>query len=101
MFRRHFMQRITCAGTALFAACQASQAIEKKTVTYNIKGFTCITCAVGLETMLKRQKGVLRAAASYPKANVVIEFDPAVLTEKSLKEYIGEMGFGVELTGAK
>lgn len=101
MFRRHFMQRITCAGTALFAACQVGQASDKKTVTYEIKGFTCITCAVGLETMLKQQKGVLGAVASYPKANVVIDFDPALVTETSLKEYISEMGFVVEAIGAK
>jgi copper chaperone len=101
MFRRHFMQRFTCAGTALFTVSQMSHASERKTVTYGIKGFTCITCAVGLETMLKQQKGVLRAAASYAKANVLIEFDPAFITETSLKKYISDMGFRVDVERAK
>lgn len=101
MFRRHFMQRITCAGTALFATRNVSQAGERKTVTYKVKGFTCIACAVGLETMLKQEKGVFRADASYPKATVIVEFDPAVVSEKCLKEYIGGMGFGIEAGDAK
>ena len=95
MFRRHFMQRITWASAGAFAGAQTLRATEKKTVTYHIKGFSCITCAVGLETMLRQHKGILRAEASYPKANVLIEFDPAVVTEKSLQKCIGEMGFAV------
>jgi len=93
MFRRHFMQRITLAGAGAFAGAQTVRATENKTVTYRIKGFSCITCAVGLETMLRQHEGILRAEASYPKANVLIEFDPAVVTEKSLQQYIEEIGF--------
>ena len=101
MFRRYFMQRITGAGAALFAGRQGSQPRERKTVTYKIKGFTCVTCAVGLETMLKQEKNILRAAASYPQSNLLIEFDPALVTETSLKEFIRAIGFEVEVTGAK
>ena len=93
MFRRHFMQTITWGSAGAFAGAQTMCASEKKTVTYRVKGFSCITCAVGLETMLRQHKGILRAEASYPKANVLIEFDPTVITQRSLQEYIGEMGF--------
>lgn len=95
------MQRITCAGTAALAAAQVSRGAQRKTVTYRISGFTCITCAVGLETLLNQQKGILRVEASYPKANVMIDFDPTEISEKSLKGYISQMGFGVEVIGAK
>lgn len=96
MFRRHFMQAITFASGSALAAVQAQPANYKKTVTFHVKGFTCITCAVGLETLLRQQKGVLHAEASYPKANVVIEYNPAIVAEASLKGYISEMGFGIE-----
>jgi Cu+-exporting ATPase len=65
-------------------------------VTYRVKGFTCVTCAVGLETMLQREKGIISAKASYPKASVIIRFDPELLSEGSLKGFIAEMGFRVE-----
>lgn len=95
MFRRHFVKRLALGSAASFSGTGMIQAVEKKTVTYCVKGFTCITCAVGLETILRKQKGVLRAEASYPKQTVVIDFDAAVVTEKSLKACIGEMGFTV------
>ena len=96
MFRRQFMHRITWASASALAGVQATEASERKTVIFRIKGFTCITCAVGLETMLRQQQGVVRAEASYPKANAVIEFNPAIVTDVSLKAYIAEMGFGIE-----
>ena len=65
-------------------------------MTYRVRGFSCITCAVGLEVMLRQKKGVARVQASYPKATVFIEFDPGLVTEASLKEFIAEMGFSVE-----
>jgi copper chaperone CopZ len=96
MFRRHFMQSITWASFGAVAGAHTICAHAKKTVTYQIKGFSCITCAVGLETMLREQQGILRAEASYPKANVLVEFDPTVVTDKSLQQYIEEMGFTVQ-----
>jgi copper chaperone CopZ len=96
MFRRNFIQRITVGGAGGLAAIGAAEAGEKKTVTYRVKGFSCITCAVGLEVLLRQKKGIARVEASYPKATVSIEFDPAVVTEASLKGFISEMGFTAE-----
>ena len=47
--------------------------------------------------MLRREKGVAWAKASYPDANVTIEFDPKEVTEDSLKSYIASMGFRPKL----
>jgi copper chaperone len=96
VFRRQFIQRLTLAGATGVTAMGAAKAGQYKTLTYRIKGFTCIACAIGLETMLRQQKGVARAEASYPKASVLIEFDPASLTQESLQGYIADMGFSVE-----
>jgi cation transport ATPase len=85
---------LTLAGTGSgLAAIGAVETTEKKTVTYRVAGFTCITCAVGLEVMLRQEKGVAWAKASYPDANVVIKFDPDEVTEDSLRAYISSMGF--------
>jgi copper chaperone CopZ len=96
VFRRDFIQRLTVGGISGVAATGAIQASDLKIVTYRVKGFTCVTCAVGLETMLQREKGITSAKASYPKATVIIRFDPELVTENSLKGFISEMGFRVE-----
>jgi copper chaperone CopZ len=86
MDRRKFLG--TAAGLAAGAA-----AAQPRGVTYDIKGFTCITCAVGLEVMLRGLKGVKQAHASYPDHNVVIEFDEKVVSEKMIVEFIKTCGF--------
>ena len=95
MFRRKFIQGITLASAGA-AAVRTVHASDKKTVTYRVKGFTCVTCAVGLDTMLGRQKGVIQSRSSYPDAKTVIDFSPSLVTEKSLKEFIAELGFTAE-----
>jgi copper chaperone CopZ len=99
MFRRNFLQSVTLAATSGIAAIRTTEAGEQKTVTYRIKGFTCITCATGLEVILCREKGVTAAKASYPDATAVITFDPKSMAETKLKGLIAEMGFTVEELG--
>jgi len=96
MFRRKFMQRITLA-TAGVSLAAARTTAEVKIVTYRVKGFSCVTCATGLDTMLSRQKGVIRSTSSYPSAITKIEFHPNLVTEESLRAFIAELGFASEV----
>lgn len=97
MFRRNFIRRLTLASASVgMAAITTVQASPTKIVAYRVKGFSCVTCAVGLDTMLQQQKGVIRSKSSYPDATAVIEFDPNVVTENSLRAFIAEMGFTAE-----
>src|ERR1700733_6004338 len=84
MDRRKFLSRLiistagatTGLGLAKVGLSQtATAARETRAVDYKVKGFTCITCATGLEVLLLQQKGVTRASASYPEASAVIGFD--------------------------
>lgn len=95
MFRRQFVQGMAALGTSSVATIAAADAKGTKTVTYVVKGFSCVTCAVGLDTMLQKQKGVSRSNSTYPDGIVKIQFDPQEVTEKSLKAFIGDMGFTV------
>ncbi len=92
MIRRRFIQLLTL-GTGSLATIGAIETTAKKTVTYRVTGFTCVTCAVGLEVMLRQEKGVAWAKASYPDASVVIKYHPGEVSEDSLKNYISSMGF--------
>ena len=60
-----------------------------------VKGFNCITCAMGREVMLRQQKGDRRAKASYSQKSVAIGFDGKVTSEKMLKEFIVDSGSSV------
>ncbi len=104
MIRRQFIKLATLTGATGLASLGALDAIEKKTesatshlptetVGWHVAGFTCVTCAVGLETMLRQQKGVVAVAASYPQAHVTIQFHPDRVTEDSLRSFISDLGF--------
>jgi Cu+-exporting ATPase len=88
MDRRKFLYGVTAAGTAAAAK-------EPASVNWDVKGFTCITCAVGLEVMLKGLKGVVRVKATYPDNKVSIGYDGSQVTEKTLREFIVKCGFRV------
>jgi len=96
MLRRRFIQLMGVAGAGSIATIAALDASDARTVTYNVKGFTCVTCAVGLETLLRQQKGVVWVKASYPDASATIRYQPATITEDHLKAFIAEMGFTAE-----
>lgn len=84
--------------TAASAGLGAAGAIagETREVRFAVRGFTCVTCAVGLEAMLKQQPGVLRVQASYPEGRVVIGFDGRRTNVSALRDFIQQTaGFTV------
>jgi copper chaperone CopZ len=104
MDRRNFLYRVMAgvAGTTTaFAVTEATcstgsrAAGETQCVAYEVKGFSCVACAVGLETMLLQHKGVTRVKASYPEARIVIGFDRNLTSEENLREFIAACGFSV------
>jgi copper chaperone CopZ len=96
MIRRQFVQLVAALGATGVTALATTDATRTETVTYVVKGFSCVTCAVGLDTMLQKQKGVSWSKSTYPDGIVKIEFDPRDIKEESLKAFISEMGFRVE-----
>jgi copper chaperone CopZ len=93
MIRRKFLGLMTLAGASSLATLKAATILEKKTVTYKISGFTCITCAVGLETLLQRENGIIAAKANYPDATATVTYDPKSISEASIVEAIESVGF--------
>src|SRR5579875_914996 len=91
MIRRTFLQLLTLAGAgSLTTGCTDARA---QTITYQIKGFSCVTCAAGLDVMLRRNKGILRSHSTYPEAITTIEYEPNVITPATIQPLIAEMGF--------
>jgi copper chaperone CopZ len=95
MFRRQFVQFIATISASSVATIAAADAKGLKAVTFLVKGFSCVTCAVGLDTTLGKLKGVISSKSSYPDGIAQIQFDPKEITQNALKAAIEEMGFTV------
>jgi copper chaperone CopZ len=96
MFRRRFLQLVTMASVGGIAPLEAVSAAATRTVIYQVKGFTCITCATGLDTLLSQQKGVVSSKSTYPEGQATVAFDPSRTTEQAIVAFITELGFTVQ-----
>ena len=93
MIRRRFLGMMTLAGVGGLMTMEGMDLAEQKTVTFRVSGFTCITCAVGLETLLEKERGVIGVKASYPDNKATITYHPKLTSESSLVEFIESAGF--------
>jgi copper chaperone CopZ len=96
MFRRKFLQFMTVATAGGLAPLQSIAATASSVVEYRVKGFSCITCATGLDAMLGQQKGIRSSKSTYPEGKVIVNFDPDQIAESSIAAFIGDLGFTVE-----
>ena len=102
MLRRRFLGVMTMIGAGsavaipLVAANERNEhthAGEARTIRYKVVGFTCVTCALGLEVLLRQHEGVLSANADYGAATATVRFDPSRVSEASLEAVIQDAGF--------
>jgi Cu+-exporting ATPase len=84
------------ASASGLAPLEAVSAAAARTIIYQVKGFTCITCATGLDTLLGRQKGVASSKSTYPEGKVTVAFDPKQTSEQVIVAFISELGFTVQ-----
>ena len=96
MFRRRFLQLVTMASVGGLAPLEAVSAKAAMTVMFRVKGFTCITCATGLDTLLSREKGVASSQSTYPEGKVTVAFDPKQISEQVIVTFIADLGFTVQ-----
>ena len=96
MIRRRFLQLATMASAGGLAPLEGMAAGATKTVTYFVQGFSCITCATGLDTMLGRQKGITSSQSTYPEGKVTVAFRPSQITEQAIVTFITDLGFTVK-----
>jgi copper chaperone CopZ len=96
MIRRQFLQLATMAGVGGLAPLEGMAAAATKTVSYFVQGFSCITCATGLDTMLSRQKGIASSQSTYPEGKITVSFHPNQITEQAIVTFITDLGFTVK-----
>jgi copper chaperone CopZ len=98
MFRRRFLQFVPLFTAAALAPLKAGTKATSELVTYRVKGFSCVTCATGLDTMLGQEKGIVSSQSAYPDGVVKVAFHPDVTSSEKIKAFIEELGFKVEST---
>jgi copper chaperone CopZ len=96
MFRRRFLQLATMASVGGLAPLEAAAAGAGRTMIFHVMGFSCITCATGLDTMLSRERGILSSKSTYPEGKVTVSFDPGRTSDQAIIQFITGLGFTVE-----
>jgi copper chaperone CopZ len=99
MIRRKFLQLVAFSGAGALAPLEAmaktAASAAAKTAVFQVKGFSCITCAVGLDTMYSRTKGVFSSQSTYPEGKVTVRFDPSAINESAVRAVITDAGFTI------
>ena len=100
MHRRSFIRTLagTGAGVALLKVGTPeapARATENASVNWTVSGFACVTCAVGLQTILERHAGIARVKAEYPSGKVEVAFDSTAIAADDIKRLIEQAGFTV------
>jgi copper chaperone CopZ len=96
MFRRRFLQLVALSGTGALATLDAIGVVSDRSATYLVEGFSCPTCAVGLDTMLGKQNGIVSSKSTYPEGRVTVRYKSDLIAETAVRAFITEMGFTVK-----
>jgi copper chaperone CopZ len=99
MIRRRFLQMAALSGASALAPLEAiattAANTAAKTAVFQVKGFSCPTCAVGLDTMFSRIKGIVSSHSTYPEGKVSVRFDPGAISEDRVRAVITDAGFTI------
>ena len=96
MFRRQFIQFIALSSVGALKPVEAIAAAGlRTTLVMHVKGFTCPTCAVGLDTLLSKERGIISSHSTYPEGKVTVVIDPKESSEDAVMKLIRDMGFTV------
>ena len=79
----------------LFVLASPASSAKHETghVVLNISGMYCGSCATGIEAMLKRTDGVVRAQVSYQARLANVEYNPAKTTPAKIVSTVRKMGY--------
>jgi heavy metal translocating P-type ATPase len=66
-----------------------------ETITFDVEGMTCASCALRIERVLGKQEGVASAVVNYAGHEARAEVGPEVDVE-ALRAAVGKIGYGIE-----
>ncbi len=63
------------------------------TITFKIRGMTCVSCENRIERKLKNTEGIANAIVNYGKGTALVTFDPDRVNIEDIKEIINDLGY--------
>ncbi|MEI7664296.1 MAG: heavy metal translocating P-type ATPase, partial [Bacteroidota bacterium] len=60
---------------------------------YRVEGMSCASCAGSIQTMLSAQEGVGSASVNLASEQVMVEFDPSVISLDQITKTVDDLGF--------
>lgn len=83
-----------CCSTRASAEAPSAQATPSATsVTLEVEGMTCASCAFTVRAALKKLDGVKDAKVSKAANQAVVDFDPAKVTPRQMVDAIDKAGY--------
>jgi Cu+-exporting ATPase len=67
--------------------------IAKSEITLKIGGMHCASCALNVETALKKTNGVTSANVSFPLEQAKITYDPEIVSVSEMKKAVENVGY--------
>ena len=64
-----------------------------KIVIFDIAGMRCGACAVGIELVLTKKKGIKSAKVSLNERMAVVEYDPAIVAVSDIAKAVSDIGY--------
>ena len=64
-----------------------------KKVIFDIAGMRCGACAVGIELVLTKKKGVKSAKVSLNERMAVVEYDSAIVAASDIAKAVSDIGY--------
>jgi copper chaperone len=61
--------------------------------SFKVVGLHCITCKPIIQKQLKDKNGIKRISIDYMTDNIVVEFDPSLLTKDKIKTMLDKSGY--------
>ncbi|MEI7725560.1 MAG: heavy metal translocating P-type ATPase [Bacteroidota bacterium] len=62
---------------------------------YRVDGMSCASCAGSIQTMLSAQKGVSAASVNLASEQVMVEYDPSVISLDQIIKTVDDLGFKI------
>ncbi len=71
--------------------------VAKNETTLKIGGMHCASCALNVETALKKTEGVVSANVSFPLEQAKVVFDPEIITVEGMEKAVESVGYTASL----
>jgi Cu+-exporting ATPase len=68
---------------------------KTQTISLDISGMSCASCAGGVEATLARTPGIVQARVNFAASKAIIEYDPQKINLPQIAKFVKEMGYAV------